>query len=177
MFNLKPISKEAIARSLAKAERYRLLNEPQEAESICRDVLNTEPDHQEAIVALVLSLTDQFGADPGISIKHAHDALAGLRGDYERAYYGGIICERWAKAQLKSGALGHTALDWLHDAMGLYERAEELSPAGNEDAILRWNSCARMIERDPRLRSKPEDLASDAGFGDESPPPSARPKR
>jgi len=42
MFDLKPLSKNAIPAALAKAERYRLLNEPMQAASICEDVLRVE---------------------------------------------------------------------------------------------------------------------------------------
>ncbi len=61
MPDLKPISKEAIPQALAKATRYRLLNEPAQAESICRDVLAADPENQEAVYALILALTDRFG--------------------------------------------------------------------------------------------------------------------
>ena len=37
---LKPLHKDAIKGALAKAERYRLLNEPAEAESICLDAVS-----------------------------------------------------------------------------------------------------------------------------------------
>ena len=57
MFELKPISTAAIPRAVAKAERYRLLNEPQEAESICRDVLRVDEDNQEVLTMLLLALT------------------------------------------------------------------------------------------------------------------------
>ena len=52
MPELKPISKEAIPSALAKAERYRLLNEPRLAESICRDVLRTDAGNQQGLVIL-----------------------------------------------------------------------------------------------------------------------------
>ncbi len=42
---LKTISKSGIAEAIAKAELYRSLNEPEEAESICRDILAADPDH------------------------------------------------------------------------------------------------------------------------------------
>ena len=35
-------------------------------------------------------------------------------------------------------------------AMGWYEKAEALRPTGNDDALLRWNTCVRLI-RDRRL--------------------------
>jgi|HubBroStandDraft_1064217.scaffolds.fasta_scaffold41810_1 hypothetical protein len=176
MLELKRISHDAIARSLAKAERYRLLNEPHEAESICRDVLHTDPDNQEALVVLLLALTDQFGQRHVSDMKKAQEVLAQLRGEYERAYYAGIISERWAKAQLETGAPVHLALGWVEQAMGLYEQAEALSPAGNEDAVLRWNSCVRMIESH-RLAPKAEQTSMEAGFGDEVPHHWNKPRR
>jgi hypothetical protein len=145
MLELKRISKEAIPRALTKSERYRPLNEPHEAESICRDVLRTEPGNQEALVALVLALTDQFGSRYGTDMSKAREALAQLKGEYERTYYCGIVYERWAKAQFEAGVPTHIALDWAEEAMTLYERAEALRPAGNDDAVLRWNSCLRFI--------------------------------
>ncbi len=176
MFELKPISKEAIPRSLEKVERYRLLNEPEQAESICRDILRAEPENQAAAAALLLSLTDQFGkarVDPN----PAREALALLKDEYERAYYDGIICERWARAQLQHAMPGHVVLDWLREAMKLYERAEAVAPVGNEDAVLRWNTCARMVDGDIRLKVRHEDVSSDAGFGDEAPPHLTRPRK
>jgi hypothetical protein len=50
MYELKPLSREAIPAALEKAYRYRLLNEPLEAESICRDILEADPENQEATV-------------------------------------------------------------------------------------------------------------------------------
>src|SRR5262245_12372804 len=104
MFELKPISREAIPEALAKVERYRLLNEPWQAESICLDVLRIDPKNQEAIVMLLLSLTDQFGK--GISASAARELLARLDGEYQREYYAGIIAERWADAMLRQGSPG-----------------------------------------------------------------------
>src|SRR5205809_2184265 len=37
----------------SKAERYRLLNEPGEAESICLDILVVDPENQHAIIMLI----------------------------------------------------------------------------------------------------------------------------
>jgi hypothetical protein len=157
MFELKPISREAIPEALAKVERYRLLNEPWQAESICRDVLRIEPDHQPALVMLLLSLTDQFGK--GITAQAARDLLPKLRGDYERVYYAGIIAERWADSLLRQGApgAGFTAYQSLREAMEHYERAETLRPPGNDDSILRWNTCARILTRNRELRPRGEE--------------------
>jgi hypothetical protein len=154
MFTLKPLSKDAVQSALTKAERYRLLNEPGEAESICLDVLQIEPENQAACISLILALTDQFGADPA-AYGRAQALLPGLQAEYDRSYYAGIIAERRAKAQLAhagyAAALG--AYDWLVEAMRHFERAESLRPAGNDDALLRWNTCARFLTRHPELRS------------------------
>ena len=151
-FELKAVSPEAVARALAKAERYRLLNEPGEAESICRDVLQVEPDNQEALTTLTLALTEQFHDDAS-TVVQALTTVGRLRDEYARAYYTGIIAERRAKARLRLGmpGSGPQAYEWLRDAMTWYEKAEAIRAAGNDDARLRWNACARLIMRDRHL--------------------------
>jgi len=151
-FELKAVSPEAVARALAKAERYRLLNEPGEAESICRDVLQVEPNNQEALTAMILALTEQFHDDAS-TVVEALTTVGQLRDDYERAYYTGIVAERRAKARLRHGmpGSGPQAYEWLRDAMTWYEKAEAIRPAGNDDARLRWNACARLIMRNRHL--------------------------
>jgi len=106
MFELKRLSPEGIERALEKVERYRLLNEPWEAESISRDVLEVDPGNEEARIQLLLSLTDQFGQEGGPGVEDAETVLEALDGEYERAYYAGIICERKGTTYLKRGALG-----------------------------------------------------------------------
>ena len=157
MFELKPISREAIPEALAKVERYRLLNEPWQAESICEDVLRIDPGNQHALVMLLLSLTDQFGK--GIASARAREILPRLSGEYERAYYAGIIAERWAESLLRQGSpgAGFTAYQSLREAMVHYERAEALRPPGNDDALLRWNTCARILMRNRELRPRGEE--------------------
>lgn len=147
MFELKKLSREAVPAAIEKAERYRLLNEPWQAESICRDVLTADPDNQKARVTLLLALTDQFGHRRAASVKLAREALEGLEGEYERAYYSGMICERWAEAQLKENPIARVAYDWLAEAMAWYDKAQTLEPPGTEDPVLRWNACVRLIER------------------------------
>jgi hypothetical protein len=146
MFQLKPIDATAVPKALEKAERYRLLSEPEEAESICLDVLAIEPNNQDAIRTLLLALTDQFrhGGDP---YTRAQELVSQLHGEYERLYYGGIICERWGNAHLDKGGPGShpIACALLHRAMERYEQAEAIRPPQNDDAILRWNTCARII--------------------------------
>jgi hypothetical protein len=149
MFELKTLSPEAVDRSIEKAERYRLLNEPEEAESICLDVLAVAPDHRLALVTMLLALTDQFPHAPPDCVRRAQELIPRLDSEYDRAYYAGIICERRASARLAGQASGskEVAFDLYRQAMRWYERAEELAPMGNEDALLRWNTCARQIMR------------------------------
>ncbi len=147
MFELKPLSKEAIPAALDKAVRYRLLDEPGEAESICHDVLRIEPENQHALVILLLALTDRFGKGYAVGVTQAQEVLPRLRDPYERAYYAGLVSERRAKAQLRQSGpgSGHAAYQLLREAMARYEKAEAIRPAGNDDALLRWNACARII--------------------------------
>lgn len=156
MFELKPIHREAIPKALEKAERYRLLNEPAQAESICRDILRIDPEDQQTLITLLLALTDQF--DRGLPVNRARELLPRLDGEYERAYYAGIICERKARGQLNQGlpGAGYVAYDLLREAMIWYEKAEAIRPPGNDDATLRWNACVRTIG-DRRLEPQPEE--------------------
>ena len=151
MFNLKPLSKDAVESALAKAERYRLLNEPDEAESICLDVLELEPGNQTAQVMLLLALSDQCGEASGAGPR-AQQLASRLKNEYERWYYSGLVAERRARAHLKRGGAATDGIyDWLMDALDCFERAERVRPAGNDDAILRWNTCVRVLQRHPGL--------------------------
>jgi hypothetical protein len=153
MLSLKSLSPDAIPAALAKAERYRLLNEPGQAESICLDVLAIDSSNQQAAVMLILALTDQFSDLPAVALQRARDVLPSLEQPYDRAYYAGLICERRATSLLARGAHGATdaAREWLKEALGHYQQAEPLRPAGNDDAILRWNACVRVLERHPEI--------------------------
>ncbi len=156
--DLKPLSREAIPAALEKAERYRLLNEPGEAESICLDVLQADPENQSAVITLLLAVTDRFGKGYGVSDTQTKELLSRVKGDYERAYYTGIVVERRAKAKLAQGTPGsrHYAYDGFREAMSWFEKAEAIRPPGNDDALLRWNTCARIIEKN-RLVPREED--------------------
>ena len=149
-FALKKISPDGIPHALERAERYRLLNEPAQAESIYRDVLAVDSDNQTALRALILALTDQFGAHGAAgAAREARDHIVQLDDEYDRAYYTGIVYERETRAYLdRKNVVRSAAYDGLREAMEWYERAEALRPPGNVDAILRWNSCARAIERE-----------------------------
>ena len=153
-FKLKPLSKSAIGEALEKAKRYRLLNEPSLAESICLDVLEVEPENQRALVTLLLAITDQFGL--GAATVRAREILPRLKSEYEQQYYAGIVWERSAHAQLRKGAPNvlFSAYDAFIQAMKCFENAIELQPPGNDDAILRWNTCARILMRNANLWPK-----------------------
>ena len=158
MPSLKSLSKEAIPAALEKAERYRLLNEPAEAESICLDILKADPENQSALITLLLALTDRFSKGYGVSDTQANQLLARITGEYERAYYAGILAERRAKAKLAQGhpGAGHYAYHELCEAMQQFEKAEKIRPSGNDDALLRWNTCARLMEKN-KLAAREED--------------------
>jgi hypothetical protein len=159
MPDLKPISKQSVPLALEKAERYRLINDPSSAESICLDVLTVDPENQQALVTLLLAITDQFDEGPVEGVRRAREVLPRLHEDYKRAYYGGIICERCAKAQMRSGGprSGEMAYHWLSEAMSWYEKAESQRSTGLDEAILRWNTCARLLARNPHLRPAAEE--------------------
>jgi hypothetical protein len=152
------LHKEGIPAALDKAERYRLLNEPAEAESICLDVLAIDGDNQRALITLILCLTDQFEEAIADRQSRARALLPKLHGEYERIYYAGLISERRGKAAMKDGALvsGSDIYEWLTEAMELYEKAEALSPPGNDEARLRWNACARKLNSNKSLRPQEE---------------------
>jgi tetratricopeptide (TPR) repeat protein len=145
-YKLKSISPEGIEAALSKVEVYRFLNEPEEAESICHDVLAIQPAHQMALRLLGLAITDQFTGHPRDRYAEAESAFERLADAYERAYYRGLLHERRAKAQLHAGRPPHALLVLLEEAMRSYEEAEKIRPTGNDEAILRWNRCARLMQ-------------------------------
>ena len=143
---LKPISTAGIAEAISKAQLYRNLNEPGEAESICRDILAIEPGNQPAQRLLGLAITDQFNGGISDRYAEAERVFRGLTSEYERVYHFGIVQERKGKAQLRAGRLPHTVLPIFEDAMRLFEEAEKIRPADNDDTILRWNRCVRLLQ-------------------------------
>ena len=158
MLELKKLHQNAIPAALAKVERYRLLNQPHLAESICHDILAIDAKNQEGNRLLILVITDQFGLNSSGLAKRAREVASRLQSDYDRYYYSGIIAERPGKSALDSHTPGsnHDAYEWFHEAMELYDRAEDLHPEANDDAILRWNTCARQIENN-KLSERPEE--------------------
>jgi len=147
MFELKPLNSDAVPAALDKAMRYRLLNEPGAAESICLDILSIDPNNQQALVTLLLAMTDRLAKGYSIGETQIQEALGRLRDEYQKTYYTGLVWERRAKARLATGSPGakYAAYDWLREAMEWFEKAEAIRPSSNDDAILRWNSCARVI--------------------------------
>jgi len=158
MFELKPISKDAIPQALERAMRYRLLNDPWQAESICRDILQAEPDNHQAKITLILSITDQFDGRYRGYPSEAMELISRLEDSYERLYYQGLIYERQASAAMKRGVprSKYIAYELLRKAMGFYQKAEKSRPDKNEESLLRWNACVRMINKH-QLEPAPDD--------------------
>jgi hypothetical protein len=161
-YKLKRISSSSIPAALQKAERYRIINDPSSAESICLDVLEVDPRNQEALVTLLLAITDQLTERLGEGARQAQELLPRLNDEYKQKYYAGIICERCGKAHLRRGAMGsgEVAYHWFREAMDWYEKAEAARPPGNDEAILRWNTCARILARDEHIRPRVEEPAT-----------------
>ncbi len=155
---LKPMSKAAVPAALAKAEHYRLLNDPRQAESICLDVLLVDPDDQKALVVLVLALSDQLERRKDAGVRQAREYLARVRDVYQRTYFDGLLCERRAYTVFatQQPAAAGAAYGWFRQAMDRYAEAERMRPPDNDDAILRWNSVVRMLRRHPELKLEPE---------------------
>jgi hypothetical protein len=158
---LKPISRDAIPRAIQKAERYRLLNQSWAAESICLDILEIDPENQQVLVMLVLALTDLHSGVAASGVKRAKDYLARIRDDYQRSYYSGVVAERRGQALLTNGGMGSggMAYESLREAMDWYAKAEAIRPPGNDDAILRWNTCVRVLSGNSHLAP-----AADTGY-------------
>lgn len=162
MFELKPLSPAAVPAALAKAERYRLLNEPGQSQSICEDVLRADPGNHQALVTLILALSDDF-AHHAQTAARARELVATLPTAYERWYYDGLVAERRGRALIEHGGPGTRAgAGWLQEAMQSYERAEALRPPDNDEALLRWNACARVFNSQPSLLAAVEDEAPSA---------------
>ena len=151
---LKTISRAGIAEAISKAERYRLLNEPGEAESICRDILAIEPENQMALRLLGLAITDRFTGSGGDHFADAEGVFARLADSYERLYYAGILHERRAKALLRADARPPTVVALLEEALRCFGEAEKIRPEGNDDAILRWNRCVRLLQSQPDFEAE-----------------------
>ena len=150
LFEFKPISKTAVPEAIKKAEHYRLLNEPEQAESICLDILEAEPGNQHVLTVLILATTDQFsreGAGAQV-VQRATAYLGQLTDEYQRHYFAGLVSERQARAYLGRGRSRGAAYDCFREAMDRYEEAERRRPEDDDSALLRWNACLRTIGRE-----------------------------
>ncbi len=172
MLEPRRITIAAVPAALERALRYRLLNEPEEAESICRDVLAVDPHNRDARVNLLLALTDQFHKQTSGTLDAAQRLASELDSEYEQEYYLGIIYERWGKAQLEHGMPADFAMGWLRKAIQNFDRAAHISPPNDPDATLRWNACVRVLQRFDRGETHSESVTHDiaGGFGDDVPP-------
>lgn len=158
-FELKRLGRDALPAARDRAKHYRLLNQPHLAESIFRDILEVDPGDEEARVGLIMSLCDEFLTGGGHPVSEVLRMAGELEDEYQRAYYSGLVCERKAQAHLQKGGpmAGSLAYDWLRQAMDHYTEAESLRPEDNDDALLRWNTCARILNTRPDVRPRPED--------------------
>lgn len=158
-YELRSISKSGIDEAITKAELYRYLNEPEETESICHDILAIEPAHQVALRMLGMAITDQFEGSAGDRFGEAESVLRRLTDRYEKLYYLGILHERRAKALLRARRAPHTLLPFFEEAMRCFSQAAEMRPKGNDDAILRWNRCVRILQSNPEFAAEREHVA------------------
>lgn len=142
MYQLKRISRESIPAAIEKAERYRLINEPGLAESICLDILEVDPHNAKAIITMLLAITDQFDKGASGEVNRARQLLSKLQSDYEKNYYAGIISEREGMAILNRRTHGQSnAYEWLAEAMEYFEKAENMRPPDNDSAIMMEYMC------------------------------------
>lgn len=163
MADLKPISNEAIPAAHEKAKHYRLLNQPWHAESICRDILRTDPDNQPVIYTLVLAITDQFEEGKfKSSLAKAMEMASKLTDKYHAEYCTGLIYERQALSAFKrrTPRAGYIAYEYLQRAMKHYELAENIQPSTDDESVLRWNACVRLIQKH-NLKASPEERGTE----------------
>ena len=155
-FELKRITSDSIDAAISRAEHYRYLNQPVQARSICHDILAVDPDNQQALAILVLAIADSF-ATGATTVNEAKEYANRLDDEYELRYYNGLIAERRARSLLTKGPSASFAYDAFRDAMDWYEKAADMRPEGNDDAILRWNSCVRTITSENLKPRRPDE--------------------
>jgi tetratricopeptide (TPR) repeat protein len=149
-FDLKSLPRASLEAAIAKAAHYRDLNRPEEAESICRDVLDVDGGHQKAWKLLGLALTDRFASGEVGLLEHAIEAFERLTDEYERVYHLGVAWERAAKAHVERNE-AHSAVTAFEHALPLFAKAEAMRP-DLPDPVLRWNRCVRLLSTHPSLR-------------------------
>jgi tetratricopeptide (TPR) repeat protein len=147
---LKRLADKNLSTAIALAKHYRDLNQPDEAESICRDVLEVAPDNVDALRTLGLALTDRFSSQWMSLFEEACTAFKKLPTDYERSYYVGIAWERYAKAQLEAGR-AHNAIHAFEEAIERFEEASRYAAKDDPAPILHYNRCVRALTTNPEL--------------------------
>ena len=150
-FELKRLPRASLQAAIEKAEHYRHLNQPEEAESICRDVLDVDNTNHTAWKLLGLALTDRLASGEVGLLEQAIEAFEHLADDYQRTYHLGVAWERAAKAHLERNE-AHSAITAFEDALRLYERAQLMRP-DLPDPLLRWNRCVRLLSGHASLRA------------------------
>lgn len=155
---IKSIPVDHLDEALKLAERCRAAREPEQAESVCLDILQRDAAHQPALTLLLLARTDLLEKGLPRGVDRAREVLGRLTSEYDRAYYGGLICERQAHYLLsqRGKRTGFVAYDWFRFAMEQYEEAERLDPERPEP-ILRYNGCQRTLDRNPHCQPSPDD--------------------
>lgn len=149
-FELKRLADKNLGAAIALAKHYRDLNQPEEAESICRDVLDVAPADVDALRTLGLALTDRFSSEWISLFEEACAVFEKLPSEYERVYYVGIAWERYAKAQLEAGR-AHNAIHAFEEAMERFESASALATKDDPAPILHYNRCVRALTTHPDL--------------------------
>src|SRR5438132_12884744 len=96
-YKLKSISPESVDAALSKEELYRFLNEPEEAESTCHDVLTVDPGHQLALRMLGLAITDQFTGSSSDRYSEVETIFQQLTDRHAQLYYTALLKKRPAK--------------------------------------------------------------------------------
>jgi len=147
---LKRLPASSLQAAVAKAAHYRDLNQPEEAESICHDVLSVDPAHPDALKILGLALTDRFATGHVGLLEEAVRVFEHLPDAYQRTYHLGVAWERAAKAHLERHEI-HSAAAAFENALKFFEEAEGLRP-DLPDPLLRWNRCIRLVSTNARLR-------------------------
>ena len=156
-FQLKTISRQGVAEAFSKVTLYRSLNEPEEAESICHDILAVEPENQLAQRMLGLTITDQFTGQPTDRCAEVETLFENLTDPYERHYYKGLLYERRAKAQMRVGRPPAAIIPLFNQAMLHFEEAEKIRPTDNDESVLRWNRCVRLLRKLPEVEPEPQE--------------------
>jgi tetratricopeptide (TPR) repeat protein len=149
-YELKKLADKNLGAAITLAKHYRDLNQPDEAESICRDVLEVAPDDVDALRTLGLTLTDRFPTAWMSLFEEACATFKKLPSEYERHYYVGIAWERYAKAQLESGR-AQNAIHAFEEAIAKFEAASALAAKDDPAPILHYNRCVRALTTNPEL--------------------------